>query len=341
MKNRRAFLLLLVQCLLVSSCSLSNPSVVTSAESSYVFSTGSLESSQNSSSVKNEEDQPLYTDVIVDQEYTGTYEPEEWSLQVETPEDIYEPFSGPVTLREVDESEIINPIIVSGKFPMPLITNDGEIQELMSTVNENVPFTVLFNADYHAYTGMDDIAHPSNMHNYYCPIPISFLRNTAPGCYYTVNKVVNGGYMYLFFERPYDNYQIVEESIYEYLTEDLTDVRLTGGVYMEKVLSRSDFSDLKIGDTIDDVIAMDHAANMIKVRNDLEYLWSYKGMVKERSTVHLLTDGLLTIVYELKGDVLYITDIIFDTDFIFYPPFMGYAYPKYYGILPQDYPPET
>ena len=341
MKKWIAILILCIQCLLVSSCSLSNPSVVTSAESSYVFSTGSLESSQNSSSVKNEEDQPLYTDVIVDQEYTGTYEPEEWSLQVEAPEDVYEPFSGPVTLREVDESEIINPIIVSGKFPMPLITNDGKIQELMSTVNENVPFTVLFNADHHAYTGMYDIAHPSNMKDYYCPIPISFLRNTAPGCYYTVNKVVNGGYMYLFFERPYDTYKIVEESIYEYRTEDLTDVRLTGGVYMEKVLSRSDFSDLKIGDTIDDVIAVDHAANMIKVRNDLEYLWSYKGMVKERSTVHLLTDGLLTIVYELKGDILYITDIIFDTDFIFYPPFMGSTYPKYYGILPQDYPPET
>ena len=154
MKKWIAVLILCIQCLLVSSCSLSNPSVVTSAESSYVFSTGSLESSQNSSSVKNEEDQPLYTDVIVDQEYTGTYEPEEWSLQVEAPEDVYEPFSGPVTLREVDESEIINPIIVSGKFPMPLITNDGKIQELMSTVNENVPFTVLFNADHHAYTGM-------------------------------------------------------------------------------------------------------------------------------------------------------------------------------------------
>ena len=52
MKNRSAYLLMLVQFMLVSSCSLSNPSVVTSAESSYVFSTGSLESSQNSSSVK-------------------------------------------------------------------------------------------------------------------------------------------------------------------------------------------------------------------------------------------------------------------------------------------------
>ena len=128
MKKWIAVLILCIQCLLVSSCSLSNPSVVTSAESSYVFSTGSLESSQNSSSVKNEEDQPLYTDVIVDQEYTGTYEPEEWSLQVEAPEDVYEPFSGPVTLREVDESEIINPIIVSGKFPMPLLPMMGKFR---------------------------------------------------------------------------------------------------------------------------------------------------------------------------------------------------------------------
>ena len=75
MKKRILILLMLVQCMLVSSCTPSKTPVVTSAESSYVFSTGRLESSQNSSSVKNEEDQPLYTDVIVDQEYTGTYEP--------------------------------------------------------------------------------------------------------------------------------------------------------------------------------------------------------------------------------------------------------------------------
>ena len=80
---------------------------------------------------------------IVDQKYTGTYEPERWSLQVEALRSVYETLSGPVTLREIDESAIINPIIVSGEFSLPLVTNDGEIQNLMSTVNENVPLPFL------------------------------------------------------------------------------------------------------------------------------------------------------------------------------------------------------
>ena len=339
MKKRISILLLLVQCMLVSACTPSKTPVVTPAESSHVSNSGSLESGQSSSTVKNTEDQPFYTDDVVDQEYSGTYTPEPWTLRVENPEEFLEILSGPVTLRKVDELSIENPITVSGEYPLPPITNDSSIQNLMSTLNESAVWSVLFNAECQSFGTMDK--RPSNIIEDGQPIPVSFLRNTAPGCYYTVNKVVNGGYMYLFFERPYDEERINDESVIEYRTEDLTDVRLTGGVYMEKILSRSDFSGLEIGDTIDDVIAVDHAANMIKARNDLEYLWSYQGMVKERSTVHLLTDGLLTIVYGLKGDVLYITDIIFNEDFIFYPPFLGCDYPKYYGILPQDYPSEA
>ena len=145
----------------------------------------------------------------------------------------------------------------------------------------------------------------------------------------------------MFFERTYDEERIINESIIEYRTDDLTDVRLTGGVYMEKVLTKSDFSGIKVGDTIDDVIEVDNAAAIQKAKNDLEYLWSYTGAIKETYSVHLLKDGLLTILYELEGETLYVTDIIFNEEFTFYPPFLGNVYPKYYGILPQDYPPET
>ena len=336
MKKWIAILILCIQCLLYVSCAQSESSVHSSMESSSV--TSQMERSE-SSSVKNEDDKPFYSFDVVDDEYIGTYEPEKWSLRVEKPEEFLETLSGPVTLREIDESAIINPITVSGEYSLPLVTNDGEIQDLMSTVNENVPICVLYNAAYHSF-GTEN-ARPSNIQDYIVPIPVSFLRNTAPGCYYTVNKVVSGGYMYLFFERPYDEERIINESIIEYRTDDLTDVRLTGGVYMEKVLSKSDFSGIKVGDTIDDVIEVDNVAAVIKARNDLEYLWSYPGMIKERSSVHLLKDGLLTILYELEGETLYVTDIIFNEEFTFYPPFLGNVYPKYYGILPQDYPPET
>ena len=335
MRKWIAILLLCVQCLLYVSCAHPESSDGSSMSSSH----GSSFVSSQSSSVKNEDDKPFYSFDVVDDEYTGTYEPEKWSLRVEKPEEFLEALSGPVTLREIDESAIINPITVSGEYPLPPVTNDGKIQDLMSTVNESAVWTVLFVAECHSFGSMDK--RPSNIIEDGQPIPVSFLRNTAPGCYYTVNKVVSGGYMYLFFERPYDEERIINESIIEYRTDDLTDVRLTGGVYMEKVLSKSDFSGIKVGDTIDDVIEVDNVAAVIKARNDLEYLWSYPGMIKERSSVHLLKDGLLTILYELEGETLYVTDIIFNEEFTFYPPFLGNVYPKYYGILPQDYPPET
>ena len=338
MKKWIAILLLCVQCLLYVSCAHPESSDGRSMSSSH----GSSFVSSQSSSVKNEDDNTFYTYDVVDDEYTGTYEPEKWSLRVEKPEEFLETLSGPVTLREIDESAIINPITVSGEYSLPLVTNDGEIQNLMSTVNENVPICVLYNAAYHSF-GTEN-ARPSNIQDYMVPIPVSFLRNTAPGCYYTVNKVVSGGYMYLFFERPYRGEEIENKSVIvyrEYRTDDLTDVRLTGGVYMEKILSKSDFSGIKVGDTIDDVIEVDNAAAIQKAKNDLEYLWSYTGAIKETYSVHLLKDGLLTILYELEGETLYVTDVIFSEEFTFYPPFRVDKYPKYYGILPQDYPPET
>ena len=262
MRKWIAILLLCVQCLLYVSCAHPESSDGSSMSSSH----GSSFVSSQSSSVKNEDDKPFYSFDVVDDEYTGTYEPEKWSLRVEKPEEFLEALSGPVTLREIDESAIINPITVSGEYPLPPVTNDGKIQDLMSTVNESAVWTVLFVAECHSFGSMDK--RPSNIIEDGQPIPVSFLRNTAPGCYYTVNKVVSGGYMYLFFERPYDEERIINESIIEYRTDDLTDVRLTGGVYMEKVLSKSDFSGIKVGDTIDDVIEVDNVAAVMKARND-------------------------------------------------------------------------
>jgi len=338
MKKLIYIMLLCIQCTILISCASSKYYSESSSISKPISSLTNIESN-SSSIIKNEDDNVHYTNEIVDDEYTGTYEPEKWILREEKPEESSEIWSGPVTLRELDESVIKNPITVSGEYSLPPITNDGNIQDLMSTVNEATVMAVLYNASYFSYRSID--AHPSNIQDYIVPIPVSFLRNTAPGCYYTVNKLVSGGYMYLFFERPYDEERIINESIIEYRTDDLTDVRLTGGVYMEKVLSKSDFSGIKVGDTIDDVIEVDNAAAIQKAKNDLEYLWSYTGAIKETYSVHLLKDGLLTILYELEGETLYVTDIIFNEEFTFYPPFLGNVYPKYYGILPQDYPPET
>ena len=58
-------------------------------------------------------------------------------------------------------------------------------------------------------------------------------------------------------------------------------------------------------------------------------------------SIHLLTDGLLTIVYEKDGDSWVITDMNFSKDFIFDSSITPYTInEKQFKILPQDYPPE-
>ena len=192
MKKWIVILVLCIQCLLYSSCAhtetLGVSSVNSSSTSSYF--------NRRSSSVKNADDSICYTNEIVEDEYTGTYKSEKWILREENPEETSEIWSGPVTLRKVDEAVVISSIAVSGEYSLPLVTNDGAIQDLMSTVNEATVMAVLYNAAHFAYGSMD--SHPAEIQNYSVPIPVSFLRNTAPGCYYTVNKLVSGGYMYLF-----------------------------------------------------------------------------------------------------------------------------------------------
>ena len=101
MKKWIAILILCIQCLLYVSCAHPESSDGSSMRSSHV---SSFVSSQ-SSSVKNEDDKPFIIQmIIVDDEYIGTYEPEKWILREEKPEESSEIWSGPVTLRELDES---------------------------------------------------------------------------------------------------------------------------------------------------------------------------------------------------------------------------------------------
>ena len=223
-------------------------------------------------------------------------------------------------------------ITVNGEYAdiFPLITNQTPLVDVMSPMDFNRMTAIQENCEkfyimpeYHITKSIDFV-------------PIGFLRQVEDGRYYSVNKLYDGGYAYFFFEREMD-----PETL-EYVTEDLTDVYLTGCVYMEKKLAISDFSGLEIGDSIDKVIAVDNAASVLK-----EWANWYKSILKsgfeDGVTKHILADGLLVIYYDYNGKELVIGDMEFSEDFVFENETMGIAtaYPKKFSILPQDYPPES
>ena len=228
----------------------------------------------------------------------------------------------------------IDVIEVPGHYDLPVVTNETPLADAMSKVDMATVMFTSWNAFNTIFIGYD--THPSLYNSSASArIPVNFLRQTKDGCYYTVNKVKDGGWAYFFFERR------INALTKEYQTDDLTEVYLTGCVYMENTLEYADFATLKTGDSIDKVVQIDSAAKIIISHNEWEE--SITGhRLSKNATAHLLKDGILSISYEYSdGDGYIISDMVYSPDFVFYPISLGEDYPKYFGILPQDYPPET
>ena len=223
------------------------------------------------------------------------------------------------------------PVDGAGKDKMPVITNETPLHEVMSGINPLTVMAINANCD------IRYVAEPYHISQVIDHSPVSFLRKTDEGCYYTVNKLDGGGYAYIFFERERDL------KTGSYTTEDMTDVYATGCIYAEKRLDKADFNDVRTGDSIERVISIDHAAFITKQWAD----WN-EALSEERTNLliskHLLTDGLLAITYEYNGDELVVRDMEFSSDFVFISPYLSQEnieYPKLFKILPQDYPPEA
>jgi hypothetical protein len=93
-------------------------------------------------------------------------------------------------------------------------------------------------------------------------------------------------------------------------------------VIMTQKVSYEEMKGLKIGNTIDDVIAIDSSAKYVKISNPrYSDIW-VKNMEKlgcPTTSVHLLTDGVMKITYERTGEkdnyVYTITDIQYHENF--------------------------
>ena len=257
----------------------------------------------------------------------SNYLPQSWENSLTETPSSFDELASPQAPKPITEVE--EPITVTGNYKMPVITNATDLMYLMPEIDMSVVMA-------HVHSGyIHDIPGAGYSPEYFLEVEkdylaVNYLRQTKEGCYYTVCKVRDGGYAYAFFERPYN---IGKQ---DYYTDDVTNVYLTGMVYAENALQKSDFDSLQTGDSIDQVIEIDSAAKITKQWSNWNKDITGKA-ISINVSIHLLKDGLLSIEYD---ESFAIKNITFSEDFIFHPV-LNPNYPKYFGILPQDYPPET
>ena len=159
--------------------------------------------------------------------------------------------------------------------------------------------------------------------------------------YYTVCRQKDGGYVYLFFDRPrsMQDYGV-------YSSQDKTNIFLHGVLYAEKKLAYEDFASIEIGDNIENVIAIDPAAALCKTLYNWntalygeEHYFDYRAV----SSLHLLTDGILEVRYLIQDEGELTVDKLF-----YYPDYqyMSSGYHRITGnkvymnltVFPQDFP---
>ena len=238
-----------------------------------------------------------------------------------------------VERKDIESTVDVIEIQGIGKDAMPVVTNETPFYEIMSEIS---PFAVIEIVENCTNYNFVPSYHISNVMDRFS---ISFLRKTGAGQYYTINKVTGGGYAYIFFERQKDS---VDNS---YINNDETDVYITGGIYVEKILNYEDFLPIKINDPIQKVVAIDHATSLTKQFSEVIDKIYPNETSREYISNHLLTDGILSIRYKYSSPGnLVVSEMNYFSDSIFKlsKPLDGNSnYSRYYGILPQDYPPET
>ncbi|NCA92521.1 hypothetical protein EOM82_04630 [bacterium] len=156
-------------------------------------------------------------------------------------------------------------------------------------------------------------------------------KNIDEYFYYRMFKVDDGGYFYVFIRKLQQSENIDPQHI----------DTVSHFAYVEKPMKMNDFNDLSVGDTLEDVIAIDPGARYVK-----DY-----AIV----SLHLCSDGLVVIGYDeyIEGQGRKILSIDYSEDYTFlrndnageYSDESGEVYTvgyPYYScaIAPEDYPKE-
>jgi len=262
-------------------------------------------------------------------------------LSVNEKQALADSWNAPVDFRVLRNEDNLQDgdILITGKYEayMPRINNRLELTDLLI---EETPIRFLAPFLRYSYGWNNGVSFSMLCNGQGSSIPMNFLRQIDDGYYYTVVKVKDAGYLYIFYD-TFDN------------AIDATDITDVGAVYIEKTLAYKDFEGINVGSSIDDVRNIDSGIYAWELAREVLYedcrtdpynkdclpgttqQCDYSSMV----SIHLLTDGLLTIVYEKNGDSWIITDMKLSEDFIFDSSITPYTInEKQFKILPQDYP---
>ncbi len=248
----------------------------------------------------------------------------------------------------------VDTIEVAGEYAetFPVVTNETPLEVMLSEIDDPyfsmgwmTDMQYIYPDDYKRYEesgrpSLERIMKGERWERFPFRIPVNFLRKTGHGQYYTVCKQKDGGYVYIFFDRPR------EQSDYTvYSTTDETNVFLYGVLYAEKSLAYEDFQDVKAGDNINKVISIDNAALLSRTL----FEWNVSLFGEEYytngadSSVHLLTDGILEVQYLIKDGELYVESMNYYEDYMYMTSGLyrvtGETAYKNLKVLPQDYPP--
>ena len=138
--------------------------------------------------------------------------------------------------------------------------------------------------------------------------PVECLRKNNVDNVYSIYKTAEGGLVYCFYTK--ESYSWI----------------LHHASYLKNTLTKKEFSDLKKGNSIEDVAKIDLAFSSINDYN------SKMNFNKEKS-IHLLKDSLLVIDYEEKDQGMIIKSLTFYDDYKYLENGVVYNY----QILEQDY----
>ena len=240
-----------------------------------------------------------------------------------------------VEIINQDTINLVDSIQVEGEYTLPVITNDTPLKEIIPVLKGGM---YIVGAETMNTYASEQLFPDRNFHISHImeesKIPVTFLRKVREGYYYSVAKVENGGYAYFFFDRALDL------TTMEYITDDMTDVFLVGCLYVEQLHESSDFSTIQPGDSLEEIVGIDHSAISLIQWN--KWCQETTGKTMRRGiTNHLLKDGLITIQYADQNGELVVVKKIYSEDYTFKSPFFSTSYERDYTILPQDYPPET
>ncbi len=220
---------------------------------------------------------------------------------------IYEDFSTPYVLNEEMTSENVSVDNVTSANE--LITQELDIHDFVQT--HVFPSTYL-----RAYVDVNEMS---------LDYGVECLRKTQAGALYSVHRVKQGGWLYVF---------------YHTYNPDLLRSQINHWFYVTEWLSFEDFSSLKKGkSTIEDAIAICDSIQIAKniyVSSKEDSWWENVDDNQVFYKIYL-KDGISTLTFKIQGDSLIFMDIVHDSNFDLQDFSLSRSYPYDARLLDSDF----